>query len=190
MQPDRITPAEGRPVLNPGFSLRPLDLTCDIAVIHPWYQMDYAYYWNMQNTTVAAIHDFYAKGASSGHLHAYLGFYQDAPAFVVECYDPADDALGKLYPVQCGDWGMHFFVGPCEQPIRHFTRDILRVVMAFVFDHLHARRVIVEPDIRNSNVHRLNAMVGFVNQAVIEFPGKTAQLAVCTLEDFTNSLRG
>lgn len=190
MRYDLITPAEGRPELSPDLSLRPLDLTSDIAVIHPWYQMDYAHYWNMQHMTAIATRDFYVDGASSGHLHAYMGFYQNTPAFVVECYDPADDALGKLYPVQTGDRGMHFFVGPCEQPIRHFTRDILRVVMAFVFDHLHARRVVVEPDIRNTKVHRLNAMVGFVNQAVIELPSKTAQLAFCTPEDFTNSLRG
>lgn len=190
MRYDPITPAQGRPDLNPSFSLRPLDLTRDIAVLHPWYQMDYAYYWNMQNMTVDATRDFYADGASSGHLHAFMGFYQQIPAFVVECYDPADEALGRLYPVQNGDMGMHFFVGPCEHPIRHFTRDVLRVIMAFAFDHLHARRVVVEPDLRNGNVHRLNAMVGFVNQAVIELPGKTARLAFCTPEDFADSLRG
>lgn len=190
MPHELITPAEGRAELNPGFSLRPLDLTRDIAVIHPWYQMDYAHYWNMQNMTAAATRDFYAEGANSGHLQAYLGLYGDTPAFVVECYNPANDALGALYPIQPGDIGMHFFVGPCDQPVRHFTRDILRVVMAFVFDHLHARRVVVEPDIRNSNVHRLNAMVGFINQNIIELPGKTAQLAFCIPEDFTNSLRG
>lgn len=190
MQPELITPAEGRAELNPGFSLRPLDLTVDIPIIQPWYQLEYAHYWNMQNMTLSQTHDFYAKGATSGHLQAYMGFYQQAPAFVVECYNPADDALGALYTVEPGDMGMHFFVGPCERPVRHFTRDVLRVVMAFVFDHLHARRVVVEPDIRNAAVHRLNAMVGFVNQAVITLPGKTAQLAFCTPEDFSNSLRG
>lgn len=185
-----IVPATRRAELNPAFSLRPLSLASDIEVIHPWYQMDYARFWNMQNMTPAATRDFYADAAASGHLHTYLGFYRQAPAFVVECYDPADHAVGAHYPVEPGDVGMHFFVGPCTQPIRHFTRDVLRVVMAFVFDHLKARRVVVEPDLRNAQVQRLNAMVGFVDQAVIELPGKTAQLAVCTAERFSHSLKG
>lgn len=186
--PQPIAPAEGRAELNPHLSLRALDLDRDIAVIQPWYQLDYAHFWNMQGMTLEATRAFYADGIRSGHLQAYLGLHQGAPAFVVECYDPANDQLGELYPLQAGDLGMHFFVGPAERPIRHFTRDILRTVMAFAFDHLHARRVVVEPDIRNKAVQRLNAMVGFVDQAVVQLPAKTAQLAICTPENFRRAL--
>ncbi len=179
-----------RPVLNPCFSLRPLRLQGDIEIIQPWYQMDYAHYWNMQNMTLQATRDFYARAAASGEMQAYMGLYHDQPAFVMECYAPARDAVGQCYDVQPGDVGMHFFTGPSDQPVRHFTRDVLRVVMAFLFDELNARRVVVEPDLRNDKVHRLNRMVGFVNDAVIELPGKKAQLAFCTPADFANSLKG
>ena len=40
--------------------MRPLRLDEDVAVIHPWYQMDYAHYWNMQDMTLEATRDFYA----------------------------------------------------------------------------------------------------------------------------------
>lgn len=184
-----ITP-ERRPVLNPLLTLRPLQMQGDIEVIHPWYQMDYAHYWNMQDMTLEATRDFYVGAAKSGKLQAYMGLHRNQPAFVMECYAPACDEVGQHYDVRPGDMGMHFFTGPCSQPVANFTRDILRVVMAFLFDELGARRVVVEPDLRNRKVHRLNQMVGFVNQAVIELPSKKAQLAFCTPADFANSLKG
>lgn len=48
------------PRLNADFSLRPLCLDTDVAVIHPWYQMDYAHFWNMQHLSLAATREFYA----------------------------------------------------------------------------------------------------------------------------------
>ncbi|MFI8482828.1 GNAT family N-acetyltransferase [Pseudomonas sp. NPDC078700] len=183
-------PYANRSVLNPSLSLRPMQMQGDIEVIHPWYQMDYAHYWNMQDMTLEATRDFYLSAASNGNFKAYMGLHHDQPAFVMECYDPASDEVGQHYDVQAGDIGMHFFTGPCAQPVANFTRDILRVVMAFLFDELNARRVVVEPDLRNSKVHRLNQMVGFVSHAVIELPSKKAQLAFCTPADFANSLKG
>ncbi|MDY0208100.1 MAG: GNAT family N-acetyltransferase [Pseudomonas sp.] len=177
-------------VINPLFTLRPLHMQTDIEVIHPWYQMDYAHYWNMQNMTLEATRDFYVSTAKSGKLQTYMGLHSNRPAFVMECYDPAHDEVGQHYDVQFGDIGMHFFTGPCLHPVANFTRDILRAILVFLFEELGARRVVVEPDLRNSKVHRINQMVGFVNQAVIELPNKKAQLAFCTPADFANSLKG
>ena len=171
------------------FSLRSLDLDHDIALIQPWYQMDYAHFWNMQNMSVAQTRAYYAEHIDSGLLEAYLGLYRGTPAFVMECYDPAKDELGRHYPVQAGDMGMHFFVGPCREPIAHFTRDVLRAVMRFLFEQLGAQRVVVEPDARNHKVHRLNRQVGFVDQAVVRLPSKTAVLACCSRQDFCQSLK-
>ena len=144
MPTEAIALSQPRAQLDPHFTLRPLCLDEDVTVIHPWYQMDYAHYWNMQDMTLEATRDFYADALGSGHMRAFMGFYRGAPAFVMECYDPRHDPLGKRYAVQPGDLGMHFFVGPSTQPIRHFTRDVLRAVMAFLFDELGARRVVVE----------------------------------------------
>jgi RimJ/RimL family protein N-acetyltransferase len=190
MPVEAMVPSRAGALLNADFSLRPLRLDEDVAVIQPWYQMDYAHYWNMQDMSLAATRDFYADAMGSGHMRAFMGFYQGAPAFVMECYDPRHDPLGQLYPVQPGDIGMHFFVGPSSRPVRHFTRDVLRAVMAFLFDELEARRVVVEPDIRNHKVHRLNRLVGFVEQGPVDLPAKTALLAFCSPTDFLHSLEG
>lgn len=182
-----IKPANKRPVLNPAFGLRPLRLDEDIPIIQPWYQMDYAHFWNMQGMSVEATAEFYRDAATNG-LQAHLGFHENNPAFVLECYNPHRDPLGDCYPVQPGDLGMHFFVGPAEREIRHYTRDVLRTVMAFLFDTLGAQRVVVEPDVRNERVHRLNRLVGFVDAGTVTLPGKTALLAFCSPHDFAQSL--
>ena len=181
-----IQPALRRPALNPALALSPLE-DRDVEVLHPWYQMAYAFYWNMQGMSLEQTQAFYREARASG-LRAFMGFYEGRPAFVMECYDPLRDPLGECYPVQPGDLGMHFFVGPATVPIRHFTRDVLRSVMAVLFDELGAQRVVVEPDARNSRVHRLNAQVGFVEAGIVELPAKRACLAFCAPEDFTRTL--
>jgi len=88
MPTEAIALSQPRAQLDPHFTLRPLRLDEDVAVINPWYQMDYAHYWNMQDMTLEATRDFYADALGSGHMRAFMGFYRGAPAFVMECYDP------------------------------------------------------------------------------------------------------
>ncbi|PWC16068.1 GNAT family N-acetyltransferase [Brenneria corticis] len=190
MSHELMIPAQKRPELNADMGLRPLNLQRDITVIHPWYQMDYAHYWNMQNMTPEETRAFYQEAAVKSHLQAFMGFHRNEPAFVMECYDPDRDEIAKHYDVLPGDIGMHFFVGPATRPIHNFTRDVLRTLVAFLFDELSAQRVVVEPDIRNTQVHRLNETVGFKTAGSLQLPGKTALLAFCSSTDFEHSLKG
>lgn len=179
-----------REALNPLLSIRPLSLTDDIAGLHRWFTMDYAHFWNMQQLSLDATRQFYADMLASAHGGAYLGLCDGQPAFVVECYDPAQEPVGTHYAVRATDIGMHFFVGPADTPVRHFTRDVLRHVMAFTLYTLGAQRVVVEPDARNDKVHALNRAVGFVYDRQIQLPQKTAWLAFCTRSDFERSISG
>ncbi len=47
-----------------------------------------------------------------------------------------------------------------------------------------ACRVVVEPDVRNTAVHELNAAVGFTVAGEVELPDKRALLSFCTREDY------
>ncbi len=176
--------------LNPRMRIRELSLDDDVATLHRWFTMDYARFWNMQHLSLNETRRFYEDMQASGHSRAHMGLYDGAPAFIVETYDPAHEAVGEHYPARPTDVGMHFLVAPAATPVRHFTLDVLRTVMAFTFRDLGAHRVVVEPDARNDKVHVLNKAVGFVYERQIRLPQKTAWLAFCTRAAFEQSLQG
>jgi hypothetical protein len=49
--------------------------------------------------------------------------------------------------------------------------------------------VVVEPDVRNTAVHALNAAVGFEVVGTVAKPEKDALLSVCTRERFLTATR-
>jgi len=178
-----------RPFESEGLRLRALDLDADTPAMQRWFAMDYARFWGMQHMSVQQVRDAYAALVSGGHAMAFTGLTHGQPAFVVECYDPAHHELGRHYRVREGDVGMHFLVGPPAAPERGFTRRVFRVLMRFIFERLHARRVVVEPDARNDKVHVLNREMGFAYQGYVRLPEKLAALAFCTRESFVLSQR-
>lgn len=170
-----------------GFTLRTLDPATDAALLHSWFVQDYARFWAMQDYTVTQVRDFYQSLVDSGHACAGLAYCDGHPAFLVEIYDPAHDELGEHYPVRAGDLGMHIFVGPPRVRISGYTRRAITFVMRFLFDRLHAPRVVVEPDIHNTPIHALNRAVGFVYDGQAQLRGKTAGIAFCTRDDFATA---
>ncbi|MBL0729239.1 GNAT family N-acetyltransferase [Piscinibacter sp. HJYY11] len=178
-----------RPFISEGLQLREIDLAADIALLHRWFGLEYAGFWGLQHKTEHEVHALYAALVQSGHAMAYTGLMDGEPAFLVECYDPAHDVLGQHYRVMPGDVGMHFFVGPPRQPRHGHTRRVFRVLMRFIFERLRARRVVVEPDLRNDKVHVLNREMGFAYRGTVQLPDKLAALALCTREGFFQAQR-
>jgi RimJ/RimL family protein N-acetyltransferase len=169
-------------------SLKLLDPREDSADLHDWFTRDYARFWNMAHYAQDEIATFYATLNASGHAASYMGFFQGKPTFIVESYDPRHDQVGKHYDVETGDWGMHFLVAPPRQKIPGFTLSIIRTILSFHFADPLIQRLVVEPDIRNENVHELNRKVGFISARPIELAEKTALLSFVTRDAFYNTL--
>lgn len=172
-------------VPDPDITIRRLDVARDVPLLHRWFTMDYARFWGMQEYSEAQTREVYRRMMDSGHATAYMGLFDGEEAFLFECYDPSFDELGRHYFVAPGDLGMHFFVGPPRaQRIPDFTRRVFRSLMHFMFERLQARRIVVEPDVRNDKVHVLNREMGFVYQREVQLSHKRAALAFCTRNDF------
>ena len=169
-------------------SFVPLDLDQHIEIIQPWFQMDYAHFWGMQNMTVAETRQFYADHIAKQELQVFIGYHQQQPNVVLEVYDPNTTELNQLYPVQAGDVGMHFFTAPCQTPIKGFTLAWMRKTLQFLFKEHKATRIVVEPDIHNDKIHQLNLAVGFTYTNAITLSSKTAMLAFCLPLNFYASL--
>ncbi|MCX2180029.1 acetyltransferase [Streptomyces sp. SKN60] len=171
--------------------IRPLDPLTDAELIHPWVTHPKAAFWMMQDHRLQDVEREYMAIAADPHHDAFIGSVDGVPAFLMERYDPAKAELVGLYEPEPGDVGMHFLVAPVapgDTPVHGFTRTVITAVMRELFADPATARVVVEPDIRNTAVHALNAAVGFVPEREIEKPEKTALLSFCTRAQFETAV--
>ncbi|GGW36437.1 acetyltransferase [Streptomyces lucensis JCM 4490] len=167
------------------FTIRPLDPLNDAELLLGWVTHPKAAFWMMQDAKLQDVERAYMEIAADEYHHAFLGLHDGEPAFLMETYDPARRELVGLYEPRPGDVGMHFLVAPTDTPVHGFTRAVITAVMTHLFEDPATRRVVVEPDVRNTAVHRLNEAVGFVAEREIRKPEKRALLSFCTRERFT-----
>ena len=172
------------------FELRPVVPAEDAPRLHTWVTDPKSLFWLMQDADVADVEREYAQIATSGHHEAYLGLHDGKPGFLVEKYDPAHGELASRYQVKAGDVGMHFLTAPTEAPVHGFTRAVLETVMEFLFADPATRRVVVEPDVRNAAVHRLNATVGFRIEHEVALAAKKPYLNTSTRAQYRAAVSG
>ncbi|MEV6328417.1 GNAT family N-acetyltransferase [Streptomyces sp. NPDC051909] len=171
--------------------IRPLDPLQDAELIHPWVTHPKAAFWMMRDHRLQDVEREYMAIAANPHHDAFIGSVDGVPAFLMERYDPAKAELVGLYEPEPGDVGMHFLVAPVapgDTPVHGFTRTVITAVMRELFADPATARVVVEPDVRNTAVHALNAAVGFVPEREIEKPEKTALLSFCTRAQFETAV--
>ncbi len=169
--------------------IRRLDPDADAAVVHDWVTRPYARFWDMQDADVTDVRRAYAEIDASDHHRAFIGEDDGRPAFLCETYDPVHTELADHYDVRPSDLGMHFLVAPpTGEPVHGHTLRVLRAVMDLCFRDSQVRRVVVEPDARNSKVHALNAAVGFQIVREVELSDKRALLSFCTRDRYRLSL--
>jgi RimJ/RimL family protein N-acetyltransferase len=165
----------------------PLEVESHADLLHGWVTHPRSVYWEMQDASVADVAREYAAIAENPHHDAFIGLVDDEPQFLVECYDPLHSPLAGVEEVTEGDLGMHVLVAPTERPQHGFTRAVMRAVMRYCFADPGVRRVVVEPDVRNSAIVALNAAAGFVVLRHVALPTKTAALSIATRAAFAHS---
>ncbi|MCK8228765.1 acetyltransferase, partial [Erwinia amylovora] len=85
---------------------------------------------------------------------------------------------------QPGDYGMHLLIAPATHPVHQFSWQVFSTVIDFMFSLPEVKRVVVEPDERNTKIHRLNTRAGFCYQHTIDMGHKPAWLAFCQRENY------
>lgn len=178
-------------------SLEPVDPVRDAALVHGWLAHPRSAFWKLGHLDVDGVRDYLAGLRADPHQDAWLGRVDGAPAFLVETYDPTRVTLADVPAaaalLEPGDVGMHLLVAPPAGPPRGgFTSAVMGAVVRFCLDPAGrgARRVVVEPDVRNAAIAAKNAAAGFRVLREVDLPGKTAHLAVATRADLDASPLG
>ncbi len=120
-------------------------------------------------------------------LPVRIGYFEGRPEFLFELYNPLRSDLarpGTGYSHEAGDIGMHLLVASSERSLPGFTANVMLHIMRTAFLEFGAARVVVEPDVRNLDVQRLNAAVGFEVEGDYPVADKMARLSYCTRADF------
>lgn len=165
----------------------PMDPEAHTPVIHPWLTHPKSVFWEMLEATRDDVVTL-IRHAETGAPHGMrLGYVDGIPQFLFELYDPAvselaDPASG--YVAAEGDIGMHLLVAPSDVRTPGFTTAVMLHIMRTAFTVAGVRRVVVEPDVRNTHVHQLNAAVGFTVAGDYAVGNKIARLSYCLREDF------
>ncbi|MEV0360004.1 amino acid adenylation domain-containing protein [Nocardia sp. NPDC050697] len=172
------------------FESRPMEVERDAALAHGWLTDPKAAYWGMLTSTVAEVEELIRHSAEIGGDPRYglrIGCYEGTPEFLFELYNPATSELaepGTGYAAEPGDIGMHLLVASTDRALSGFTGAVMLHIMRTAFFELGAERVVVEPDVRNLEVQRLNAAVGFAVAGDHPVGDKVARLSYCTRADF------
>ncbi|WP_263055203.1 GNAT family N-acetyltransferase [Curtobacterium sp. RIT-PI-V] len=167
--------------VTPGLlTVEPVDPDRDAAVVRSWLAHPASSWWEMGHLDVAGVRDYLAGVQADPAQAAWLGRRDGESCFLVETYDPAVVLLTDVWAAEPGDVGMHLLVAPVPAGgrVHGLTSAVMRAVVEHCRDALGARRVVVEPDVRNTAVQAKNAEVGFRALRQVDVDGKRALLSV------------
>ncbi|WP_127794986.1 GNAT family N-acetyltransferase [Agromyces sp. LHK192] len=154
-----------------------VDDDADLDLVHDWVREPRAAFWGLGELSREELRELYRFVDSLDTHHAFLLRREGTPIALLQTYDPEHDPVGEHYEVREGDVGLHFFVGSHGIRAAGVTTRIIRAFGEFVFSAPDARRVIVEPDVRNDAALARMTRVGFELGPEIELEHKRAQLA-------------
>lgn len=160
-------------------TIRPVDPARDARLIHSWVDTERGAYWGMVGKDLEEVQAIYAYIDAQPHLAAYLLGIDEHPLCLFQTYDPAVDEIGGHYDRWPGDVGLHLFLA--DDPRRAGrTGRILRHIVHWVFADPAARRIVLEPDVRNAKSVSLFRDLGAEMGPVVQMPHKRAQFAFLT----------
>jgi len=156
----------------------------DGDLIHSWVSQERARFWGMTEYTRDEVVEVYRFLDSLPTHHAFLLTLEEEPVALFQSYDPFHDPVGEAYEPQNGDLGIHLFMAPARQPRPGLTPRLVLHFIGHLFATTGARRIVVEPDVRNAKALARLAGSGFEPGPVIELPDKQAQLFYLRREVF------
>ncbi|MEU2712647.1 GNAT family N-acetyltransferase [Streptomyces sp. NPDC007205] len=152
--------------------IRPLDPVSDADVVHGWVSDERAAFWGMNGLTRDQVADIYTHMAGLDTHHAHLVTRDGTPAALLQTYEPAADRVGECYDALSGDLGVHVLVGPPGPggPRPGWTSALLTVMTACALRAPDRRRLVVDPDVRNTKAIARFERQGFVRGPAVVLP--------------------
>ncbi|GAA3051761.1 GNAT family N-acetyltransferase [Streptomyces glomeratus] len=149
-----------------------LDAWADLDVVHAWVSGERASFWGMNGLPRQRVGEIYAHLDTLGTHHAFLVLKDGEPAALLQTYEPSADRVAECYTVEPGDIGVHLLLAPAgpRGPRPGWTSGLLTAVIAYVLTGLGRRRIVVDPDERNTKAVARFLRQGFVPGPAVVLP--------------------
>lgn len=160
--------------------LVPVCLDRDVALISGWMNDPaVAEFWELAGpaeTTAAYVRPLLN---GDGRSVPCLGVLDGTPMSYWEIYRADLDPIARYYPARPHDTGIHLLIGGVADRGRGLGTTLLRAVGDLILDHRPScRRVIAEPELRNTPSVAAFLSAGFRLSAEVELPEKRAALMI------------
>ncbi|MFC9535389.1 GNAT family N-acetyltransferase [Streptomyces sp. NPDC056975] len=140
----------------------PVDTAADLDVIHGWVREERARFWGMEGASREQVRETYEHLDSLTTHHAHLVRLDGEPVALFQTYEPEADRVSECYEVEDGDIGVHFLIAPATGgAVRGFTGALMTVLVTYALEGHGKRRIVVEPDARNTKAVTLLERAGF-----------------------------
>ncbi|MFG3497088.1 GNAT family N-acetyltransferase [Streptomyces sp. NPDC047928] len=161
------------------FTLRAVDPDADAELVHGWMNdPEIARYWELAEP-LDRITGYLREQVAAAHSTPYIGCLDGTPMSYWELYRADLDPLGRHYPAEPRDAGVHLLLGPAGFRGRGLGADLLRAVSEWLLGtDPYARRVVAEPDAGNVRSVRAFQRAGFRMVRQIDLPDKRAAFMV------------
>ncbi|MER6411703.1 GNAT family N-acetyltransferase [Streptomyces humidus] len=152
--------------------LRPLDPEEDAATVHAWVSEERAAFWGMTGLTRDQVAETYAHLDALDTHHAFLAELDGVPVALLQTYEPTADRVGEVYDVETGDIGVHVLLAPADEGGARpgWSAALMGVFASYVLLGLDRRRVVVDPDVRNTKAVARFLRQGFEAGPVVTLP--------------------
>ena len=168
------------PALDGPWRLRVVDPERDAGLIAGWMALPHVDLFWEQAWPVerwAAVLRHQLAGACTRPLIA--GRDGEDLAYL-EVYRIPRDVVGRHYPAEPYDLGVHIAVGPLSATGRGVGRELMRALVTGLFAaDPRCSRVVADPDVRHVKARRMFAAAGFEPLAEVDLGHKCAALLSC-----------
>ncbi|MFJ9545244.1 GNAT family N-acetyltransferase [Streptomyces erythrochromogenes] len=169
-------------------TITPVDPAADAGLIHGWVTQERARFWGMGEASRELVQEIYEDVDRRTTHHAFIVAREGEPVALFQTYECAEDRVSECYDALPGDVGVHLLISPGEgDPQPGFSANLMDAFFSFVFSDPAVRRVVAEPDARNTKAVARLERTGFVlgpevvlpeiDLPEIYLPAKPARLA-------------
>ena len=172
------------PIFIDEFTFKVYQSATDFVQISSWFTSEHGAYWGMTKLTTAELQAALEQTATEA---GFLVYQAEKLVAYIEVYDPSEDEIGKHHDFAASDFGMHLMMAPIaagEQPIHNLSSLVFRAILSFVFNSFNAKQVVVEPDVNNTKIDKLNKKYNVVYKKELQLKKKKARLGFFQLATF------